>query len=1168
MSWNVRGLGDSSKCAVVRNTIRMSRCDVICLQETKSNVNHLQYVHDVLPSFFDRQCATLFSNNTAGGCLIAWKRNFQLINSWATRHSISVTLKHTGSGMIFVVSNVYGPTVEGLKWEFLQELRSLQTVVHHRWILLGDFNLVRWYVDRSSELRGFALMTAFNSLISDLALQDIQLENRTYTWSNKRPSPSFSKLDRIMVTTEWTTSYPIIKMRAMDMLVSDHVPLILTCAKLQTKKSPLRIESFWLQYREATELVLRMWSNTTQGSANTAQVFENKTKAVQLALRKWHQNNFSSIELQLQGCRDAILFFDRIEERRKLDQREFHLRLTIKEKAYELANIIEMRWSQRARCRWLQSGDKNTRFFHAYASARARGKAILSIQHDGNTVTDTAQIRQIFLDQMQNLLGREEDVMDFDPKKLYPQQEELGSLEIPFTEHEIATAVRQLAKNRASGPDGLPNEFIQQFWDTLKGDVLQAFNQFYQGQLDLQTINCANIIMVPKSDSPSDANGYRPISVVNLLPKLISKVLSNRLRQFLPDIISTEQTAFIKNRHIAESFLATRELLQHIHKSGQPAIFVKIDFSKAFDSINWQFLMKIMKVRGFPKRWIDWIGSILNTSSSSVIINGEQSERFRHRRGLRQGDPISPMLFLLAVDALQRMIRIANTSLLHPISHRIHDSIKALQYADDTVIIANAGNEFSSIITLKLVLRLFSSISGLHINFKKSCLVPLNLNREECTIVRSIMGCQQASFPITYLGMPLTLNKPSQSAFIPLIEKLERRLEGWKRKLLSRGGRRQLVISVMSAIPVYFMCCFFLPDWVIKRIDKLRRDFLWGKNEGRGVSLMNWPTACLPVEWGGMGIPDLKIQNRALLCRWWWRIYHNPDSLWATTVQELHAIANHIQGPNLFTKEGSFFWKQLHSIKDLFLWSTSWRIGDGMRISFWFDSWCGEPIIRTAERRPIHYRISIREATQLVSEIAPEHEENISAISFNTDQDTVMWNWSCNRLYSSKSLYRVLKGGGRIRWGLQSIWQYRVTPTVRIFGYLMLNERLMTHANLLIRNINCEPRCVMCGVCPLETTVHLMFQCQFAKEVWFRMKQRAPRSITDVTGEVLDIAEVWESFLSRANVNCSRLRELVLCTCWHIWKARNSKIFRDESVTPPVLSERIWMEYTMWCKYC
>ena len=166
---------------------------------------------------------------------------------------------------------------------------------------------------------------------------------------------------------------------------------------------------------------------------------------------------------------------DRTEERRKLDQREFHLRLTIKEKAYELANIIEMRWSQRARCRWLQSGDKNTRFFHAYASARARGKAILSIEHDGNTVTDTAQIRQIFLDQMQNLLGREEDVMDFDPKKLYPQQEELGSLEIPFTEHEIATAVRQLAKNRASGPDGLPNEFIQQFWDTLKGDVLRLF---------------------------------------------------------------------------------------------------------------------------------------------------------------------------------------------------------------------------------------------------------------------------------------------------------------------------------------------------------------------------------------------------------------------------------------------------------------------------------------------------------------------------------------------------------------------------------------------------------------------------------------------------------------------------------------------------------------------
>lgn len=345
------------------------------------------------------------------------------------------------------------------------------------------------------------------------------------------------------------------------MLVSDHVPLVLTCARMQTKRAPLRMESFWLKYKEANDIILEQWLSTHQNSQNAATRFGDKARAVQEALRSWHRSNYSQIEQQLTGCREAVLFFDRIEEKRALDQREFTLRLKIKEKAYELANIVEMRWSQRARCRWLTYGDKNTKFFHAYASARTRGKTIMSIQHEGQVITDESHIRRLFLNQMRDLLGKEDQVLDFDPTKLYPQQEDLSSLQSPFREEEIALAVRQLASNRASGPDGLPNEFIKQHWDTLKPDVLSAFQQFYEGTLDLAESNRANIIMILKSDNVSEINGYRPISVVNLLPKLISKVLSNRLRHFLPAIISTEQTAFIKNRHIAESFLATREMV-------------------------------------------------------------------------------------------------------------------------------------------------------------------------------------------------------------------------------------------------------------------------------------------------------------------------------------------------------------------------------------------------------------------------------------------------------------------------------------------------------------------------------------------------------------------------------------------------------------------------------
>lgn len=138
---------------------------------------------------------------------------------------------------------------------------------------------------------------------------------------------------------------------------------------------------------------------------------------------------------------------------------------------------------------------------------------------------------------------------------------------------------------------------------------------FYDNNLNLQSINEANIVMIPKVDHPRTLSDFRPISVFNFIPKLISKVLSNRLRRVLPDLISPNQTAFVHGRQISENFETTRELLHHIAHTGKPVVFAKIDFKKAFDSIEWLFLIWVMNARGFPDRWITWISTIWSTSS-------------------------------------------------------------------------------------------------------------------------------------------------------------------------------------------------------------------------------------------------------------------------------------------------------------------------------------------------------------------------------------------------------------------------------------------------------------------------------------------------------------------------------------------------------------------------
>lgn len=222
--------------------------------------------------------------------------------------------------------------------------------------------------------------------------------------------------------------------------------------------------------------------------------------------------------------------------------------------------------------------------------------------------------------------------------------------------------------------------------------------------------------------------------------------------------------------------------------------------------------------------WVKWIQALLFTASSRVVLNGEPLVFFQHRQGLRQGDPLSPMLLLLAVDVLQQMIKVANSILISAISSRISEAILALQYADDTALVANADSK--TLVTLKLILRLFSKVFGLRINYNKSSFVELNLQPNQVQLVQLILDCKQTSLPVTYLGMPLTIKTPTRQCFMPLIEKLERRLQGWKGKLILRGGRTQLVKSLLSSIPVYFMNCFILPKWVILRINKVRRIFL------------------------------------------------------------------------------------------------------------------------------------------------------------------------------------------------------------------------------------------------------------------------------------------------------------------------------------------------------
>jgi len=216
------------------------------------------------------------------------------------------------------------------------------------------------------------------------------------------------------------------------------------------------------------------------------------------------------------------------------------------------------------------------------------------------------------------------------------------------------------------------------------------------------------------------------------------------------------------------------ELVQCCHKRKAPTIVLKLDFAKAFDSVCWESLLTILKVRGFPAQWCDWIKNLQETSKSAILLNGVPGRWISCRKGLRQGDPLSPYLFILVADLLQQLLS-TDTLLRHPLASDRPCTI--LQYADDTLIVARA--DVQAVEHLKELLTSFSKATGLNINYNKSMLVPMHVPQDVATQFVGVLGCAQGDFPQTYLGLPLSNEKLNLSAFAPIIARADRYLSGW-----------------------------------------------------------------------------------------------------------------------------------------------------------------------------------------------------------------------------------------------------------------------------------------------------------------------------------------------------------------------------------------------------
>ncbi|GJS39463.1 RNA-directed DNA polymerase, eukaryota [Tanacetum coccineum] len=764
---------------------------------------------------------------------------------------------------------------------------------------------------------------------------------------------------------------------------------------------PLGGSAFTWSHKSATKMS-KIERNTPGDKSNAMRNLMYKLKFLKVRIRGWLSTNRNSTKAEITRLIGELAKLDEVIDNGNAMDDTVPRRLEVLNSIQNLNQIQATEAAQKAKIKWSVEGNENVQFFHGMINKKRSQQNIWDVMIDGKWIEEPSRVKKQFFQHFRDRFDEPKD--------------DRVRIDMCF-------------------PRSLSNE---------QKDYLERM-------VSMEEVKRA----IPKIPDANMVKDFRPISLIGSIYKIVAKILANRIVRVLDDIVNEVQSAFIAETQILDGPFILNEVMHWCKTKKKQALFFKVDFEKAYDTVRWDFLNDVLHKFGFGNRWRLWIQSCLRSSRGSIIVNGSPTEEFQFFKGLKQGDPLSPFLFILIMESLHLSFqRVVDAGMYTGIKLFSSLNLSHLFYADDVMFVGQWCD--SNINTLVHALECFHRALGLKINMSKSTKVGGSMSRVH--------------------------------TWDEVVEKVTSRLSRWKMKSLSISGRLTLLKSVLGSMPIFHMSIFKVPSSVLQRLESIRSRFFKGHDLGSNkAAWVKWSNVLMPKEKRGLGVSSLYALNRGLLFKWVWKFYAQKTSLWARVIKAIHGVDGKV-GKAINSGASSCWTSIVREVEVLkqqgvnFFEYLQLNMGNGESTTFWEDRWLEGSVLKDIFPRlyvlETNKKVSVgdklkdfrldssfrRKARGGIEQVQYEElSDMVNSISLTPKNDRYVWSLSNSGDFSVASFRKVIDEnrypGGRSR----TRWVKYVPIKVNVTAWKIKMDALPTRLNISRRGMDIQS--LSCPIC-------------------------------------------------------------------------------------------------------